>query len=68
MSMSRTRGGRPRAGSIPVTVRMPPAALAALDEFIASQVDPKPSRPEAIRLAVTTWLASFGYLDAPSRR
>ncbi len=62
------RGARPRGGSVPVTVRMPPAALAALDEFIASQVDPKPSRPEAIRLAVTTWLASFGYLDAPTRR
>jgi len=28
---------------------MPPAQLARLDEWIAAQPDPKPTRPEALR-------------------
>ncbi len=40
--------GRPATGATPVTVRLPPDQLAALDAWIDEQ-DPKPSRPEAIR-------------------
>jgi hypothetical protein len=46
---SRKRG-RPRAEpTVGIMVRMREADLAVLDEWIAAQPDPKPSRPEAIR-------------------
>jgi hypothetical protein len=41
--------GRPRIDAKPVMVRFPPLEMKALDEHIAEQNDPKPSRPEAIR-------------------
>lgn len=41
--------GRPRVDATHVGVRIPPDQLAALDAFVASQPDPKPSRPEAVR-------------------
>lgn len=44
--------GRPAVGATPVTVRVPPAELAALDAWIEVQDDPKPSRPEAMRRLV----------------
>jgi len=40
--------GRPRVGSTLIAVRLPPAELARLDDWIAAQ-DDKPSRPEALR-------------------
>jgi hypothetical protein len=33
----------------PVVVRMRPEQIKALDAWIVSQPDPKPSRPEAVR-------------------
>ena len=54
--------GRPRVDATPVTVRIPPDQLAPLDAWIADQPDPKPSRPEAIRTAVTEHLKAKGYL------
>jgi hypothetical protein len=36
--------------------------LKALDTWIAQQPDPKPSRPEAIRLALKDWLTGMGLL------
>lgn len=63
--MSETRkgkGGRPRVDATPVTVRIPPDQLAPLDAWIADQPDPKPSRPEAIRHALTDWLSERGYI------
>ncbi len=45
----KSKGGRPRVDATPVTVRIPPDLLAALDALIAQQPDPKPSRPEAVR-------------------
>jgi hypothetical protein len=42
--------GRPAVNATPVTVRIPPDQLAALDAWIARHPDPKPSRPEAIRI------------------
>ncbi len=41
-----------------VMVRMPHAAIDVLDDWIAAQPDPKPSRPEAIRRLVEKALAS----------
>lgn len=49
----RKRGkGRPAVNAVPITVRMPPDQLAALDRWISEQVDPKPTRPEALRRLV----------------
>jgi Arc/MetJ-type ribon-helix-helix transcriptional regulator len=43
--------GRPPVGSTPVTVRLPPAQLAALDDWIA-RFGGGVSRPEAMRQLV----------------
>jgi hypothetical protein len=46
----RKRRGRPAIGAgEPVVVRMRPEQIKALDAWIVSQPDPKPSRPEAVR-------------------
>jgi hypothetical protein len=47
------RRGRPGTGGRKelIGVRMPSDELAALDAWIATQPDPKPTRPEALRLA-----------------
>jgi hypothetical protein len=44
----RNKGGRPRVDATPVTLRIHPAALAALDEWRREQPD-LPTRPEAVR-------------------
>ncbi len=49
MSNTKNKGGRPRADTSPVTVRLHRDTLSALDTWIAAQPEPKPSRPEAIR-------------------
>ncbi len=41
--------GRPRVDAIPITMRVPPDEMAALDAWIAAQPDPKPTRQEALR-------------------
>lgn len=47
-------------------VRTPPMRLAlaavVLDAWISEQPEPRPSRPEAIRLAFRDWLTGLGYL------
>jgi Arc/MetJ-type ribon-helix-helix transcriptional regulator len=54
----RKRGrGRPKVGAEPITVRMPPEQLAALDKWIEGQEEPRPSRPEAIRQLLDKALA-----------
>jgi Arc/MetJ-type ribon-helix-helix transcriptional regulator len=51
--------GRPATGKDPlVAARMPPPLIAALDSWIASQADPKPSRSEAIRRLLQEALAA----------
>jgi len=55
--------GRPRVGATPVTVRVPPEQLASLDAWIAAQPESRPSRPEAIRLALRDWLTGMGLLQ-----
>ena len=54
--------GRPRVDSIHVGVRIPPEQVAPLDAWIADQPEPRPGRPEAIRLALRDWLTGLGYL------
>ncbi len=47
------KGRRKSAGAgLRLGVRLQPPMLAVLDTWIASQPDPKPSRPEAIRRLV----------------
>jgi len=43
-------------------IDMQPAVSDALDAWIADQPDPKPTRPEAIRYALTDWLTGQGYV------
>ena len=65
LSMSETgknKGGRPRVDATPITVRVPPGQLDGLDAWIADRPAPKPSRPEAIREAVSEHLKAKGYL------
>lgn len=45
-----------------IGVRLLPPVLDPLDAWIDAQPEPKPSRPEAIRLAVTDWLTGQGYV------
>lgn len=52
--------GRPRVDAKPLTVRVPPEELAALDAWIARQPEPKPSRPEALRRLAAKGLAGDG--------
>ena len=53
--------GRPPVNATPITVRLPPSLLSELDSWIAEQPDnSKPSRPEAIRLALHDWLVGLG--------
>lgn len=68
MSVSKTlnRGGRPRTDATPIMVRVMPPDVSGLDAYIAAHPDPKPSRPEAIRLALRDWLTGLGYLPATS--
>ncbi len=44
--------GRPPVDTQAITLRISRADLATLDTFIASEPDPKPTRPEAIRRIV----------------
>jgi cytochrome c553 len=53
---------RPAQTGIGVLVRLQPDQLAALDAWIARHPDPKPSRPEAIRLVLSGALGG----DRPS--
>ena len=53
----KARRGRPFIGATPVQVRMPPAELAVLDDWIARQ-DDTPTRPAAIRRLVGQALAA----------
>lgn len=51
ISASTKKRGRPvtTGKGTPVMVRLQPDQLAALDAWIATQPEPKPSRPEAVR-------------------
>jgi hypothetical protein len=58
--------GRPPVGATPIMVRMPPAELGALDNWIGSQTD-ELSRPEAIRRLVELGLRTASRQRAPQK-
>jgi hypothetical protein len=60
--IGKKKRGRPPTDATPVLVRLMPAQISPLDAWIAAQPDPKPSRPEAIRYALTDWLTGRGYV------
>lgn len=53
-----TKNARPRQKGTPILVRLQPEALLALDRWIDAQVDPKLSRPEALRQLAAAALSS----------
>ena len=56
------RGPKPTGQGVPIQVRLHPEGLQPLDAWISDHPDPKPSRPEAIREALTEHLKAKGYL------
>ena len=55
--------GRPAIGKgVQLNAMVRPELVVALDAYIAAQPDPKPSRPEAIRTALSEHLRAAGYL------
>ena len=52
--------GRPKVDSEAVNVRFVRPALDRIDEWIAAQPEPKPTRPEAVRRLVEKGLAYGG--------
>ena len=62
ISVSRKPRGRPPVGSTNIGVRIPPKLLKAIDQFVADQSEPKPTRPEAVRLLTADALIGAGYL------
>lgn len=60
---SRNPQGRPRNGlSKAIGLLLYPKLNASLEAWIADQPEPKPSRPEVIRHALTDWLPGQGYV------
>lgn len=59
---SKKRGRPPTGIGKAIGLRLYPELDAGLDAWIADQPDPKPSRPEAIRHALTDWLTGQGYV------
>jgi hypothetical protein len=60
---NRKSRGRPPTGiGKPVGLRLYRDIEQGLDRWIKAQPNPKPSRPEAIRLIVSEWLRDRGYL------
>lgn len=61
MTGTEKRGrGRPRVDAQSIHLRLPPAELARLDAWIATQPQPRPSRPEAIRRLLDRALSGEG--------
>jgi len=64
-SISRTEKrsrGRPRVDPTSIHLTLAPSYIEPLDAWIAAQPEPRPSRPEAIRLALKDWLTGLGLL------
>lgn len=59
MRTGRTRG---KQTGIQIQVRVQPEQVAPLDALIAAHADPKPSRPDVLREALTEHLKAKGYL------
>lgn len=54
--------GEAMSEAVATTHELPSALSDALDAWIADQPDPKPTRPEAMRHALTEHLKAKGYL------
>jgi hypothetical protein len=54
------RGPKPTGWGTQIQVRLLPDVLKPLDEWIAQQPDPKPTRPEAIRRLIRKALGLEG--------
>jgi hypothetical protein len=50
--------GRPRTNPVAQHFTMPASLSTAIDAWIALQLEPRPTRPEAIRFILQDWLAS----------
>lgn len=61
----RKRGPKPTGIGTPVQVRLQPDLLADLNEFISTEPDPKPSRPDAIRRLLSDALIGLGIRKVP---
>ena len=46
-----------------IGVRLQPEILQPLDQWIADQHDPQPTRPEAVRKALQDWLTGLGLIS-----
>jgi len=53
--------GRPRVDAEPLTVRLPPRLMTAVDDA-RRDIATIPSRPDIVRLALAEWLKLKGYL------
>ncbi|WP_336489638.1 ribbon-helix-helix protein, CopG family [Methylobacterium nigriterrae] len=53
--------GRPRADTIPLSIRLPRAYVVALDKAVAREGS-RHSRPQAVRLILREWLNTRGLL------
>jgi len=56
--------GRPVVGATPVTVRVPPDQLTAIDAWISEHAPEIVSRPEALRRLAADGLTRMGYLSS----
>ena len=52
----------PATAPLTLATRVSPALKAAVDAWREAQPDPKPTRAEALKLALTDWLTGKGYL------
>lgn len=57
----KSKKGRPAVDTEPVNLRLPRNVLDAIEKFRREQ-DQIPTRPEAIRTMLVSWLIDHGYL------
>ena len=65
LTEKKKRGPVPTGKGTLVGVRLKPSELAGVDGWIAEQDEPKPTRPEVLRLALKDWLGGIGHTSAP---
>lgn len=59
--LPKKKRGRPATGRDPLlNFRCPPEITDGLDQWIAGQQDPKPTRSDAARQAIREWLTGLG--------
>ncbi len=63
ITQKKRRGPQPTGKGELVGVRLHEPMLGAIDAWIAEQPEPKPSRPEAIRNGLKSWLVGLGLLS-----